>query len=156
MGSIRIVPGVSGSDVHHVSDHVRQLEREDFLRMYESVDEGIAHCCSVSEQVYTGYLDDTPIAIFGISYPTPEKLRAPWLLLTEEATEHPVPVARTARKVADQWVKLEGKLYNLVPSDDEDAIKLLRFCGFTVHEKPQPQNGHPCYPFEREGANACV
>ena len=149
MSEIKIDYGVTIEDIEVVARDARELERIDFLRNADTVEEALTQSCLVSDEVRTGYIDGTPIAIFGLTGQLEDGTRAPWLILSMAATEHPFIVARRSREIVDDWIARHGDaLGNLVPVEDEPAIALLRFCGFEIHD-PVDLRGHAYHPFTR-------
>ena len=118
--------------IGHVARHIREPERRDFLRHFESVEEGLAHGVQQSRRVGYALLDGRPVAVFGLARSEARGVLHPWLALTKETAEHPYLVMKYARKWFDHHKKAAPRLYNLVPCEDDAAVRFLEVLGFTV------------------------
>jgi len=132
MTHVRLTPGITTEEAAAIGADARDIEIAEFERTYGSVADGIIQGALGSDDFYVAHFGDTILGAFGVSSPDENGLRAPWLVLTKAATEHPFMVAREARRIVEGWSGRFGHMLNFVPTRDETAIKLLEFCGFRV------------------------
>lgn len=125
--------GFDWEEIKFIAQNARELEKRDFLRTYETVEEGILYGISVSGAVELALIDDEPCAIYGIGKDdlTPE-VGYPWLVLTEQATKHPFLVMKEAKTWFKYKQSAKKRLTNLVPCEDDAAVRFLEVLGFTV------------------------
>ena len=104
--NVRFQAGADSDAINMVSLFIRDLERQDFEASFPSVLEGLEIAVETSDSVVTGYLNDEPVAIFGVGLV--EGVGVPWLALTEDATTHRLKVARHARA----WARVLQEKYD--------------------------------------------
>jgi hypothetical protein len=130
MFEVRFESGATEESINQVAMFIRDLERLDFEANFPSVREGLALAIEHSDSAVTGFIDDEAAAIFGVGIR--DGVAVPWLALTEDAVTHKMKVARHARAWARVLQEKYGHLENIVLAQDQPALDLLKFCGFTV------------------------
>lgn len=146
MPSVRFEKGADEEAINLVSMFIRDLERQDFEANFSSVREGLEIAAEHADMIVTAYLDDEPVAIFGVGFK--DGIAVPWMALTEEVTSEGLKVARHARAWSRVIQKKYGFLQNLVMSKDQPAIDLLEFCEFEINTSCHVQmNGLDYNPF---------
>lgn len=146
-------PTVAYEDLEHIAANMRELEKRDFLRHYDTVVQGLVSAVVLSgSSVRVVKYEGRPLAVFGVG----EQLQQPWLAVTEELTRYPLLMVHEAR----DWVRLNAAkhpgMWNLVPCEDTPAVRLLQTVGFDVDLSTIHQNGGgDYYRFELRG-EACA
>lgn len=163
MTNVETFDGVTTDDLRFMDENIRELERQDFLREYPSVYEGLVTAATSSKVLRTLRVDGKAAAIWGITGPQQigdaMYVNVPWLALAEFITEHPYFVLKTAKRWWDDHYRPARypALYNWVPVEDEPAQRFLRFLGFTVYtDRVHEQNGGRYYAFIREAPKECA
>lgn len=138
----------------HVADmwpHMRQADVAEVWAMdYMSPMGALLGSMKLTPDAMTGLADDTILCMFGVA-----RLSAlsstghPWLLTTDAVDQHGYAFAKISR----DWItKLRSQytyLSNLVDSRHHDAVKWLKWLGFTVHEaKPFGPDNVPFHLFD--------
>jgi hypothetical protein len=151
--NVRYESGIVIDHLESILADLREPEYRDFARTYgEPIIEGLIQSIGGSVIIKTAFYGDDPIAVLGLAVGSDGGI--PWMAMTNEAMKHPVAVTRETRELTALWKEQYGTLYNLVPAEDEEAIRLLNASGFTVREdKMIEQHGAEYYPFDtREAA----
>lgn len=79
-----------------------------------------------------------PVAVFGMApWPGLPHKGIPWLLATERFNERGIHVLRFARRMLGALTTGYTAMENTVHAENKDAIRFLRWLGFTV-EEPTP------------------
>ena len=153
---VRYSEGLSFDDAIVMDKNIRELERIDFLREFDSVREGVLSAALLSIKVVTVYVDEEVAAIFGVTHPQVIGdgviVQAPWLCLTKKAAGEN---RFTVLKEAKRWWKYNRNrwavLYNWVPVEDVPAQNFLRFLGFEVYDdRPHERGGGVYFAFKWE------
>ena len=135
-GIVDIETGVSNEAIQEMARDIRPLERIDFLRAYDSVEQGLLEASLLSEVLYTARLHGRVSAIWGITGPqqidSGRFVNAPWLAMAESAMSHPALVLFHSKRWLEQAKHLYPVLYNWVPVEDEPAQGYLEHLGFEV------------------------
>jgi len=100
-----------------------------------SADEALQLSFDHSQLVWTGFIDDEPILMFGAGGVVPYGV--PWLLATDRIIEVGHQVLRRSRQYIHQMLGLYSYLENFVDAKNLISIKWLKWCGFHVE--------HPVY-----------
>lgn len=110
----------------------------------EALAEGLAR----SSRCWTGFADDQPICMFGVSsVPDWAGIGVPWMLGTNAVEVHAWGFLKRARGVLDQMRAEFPVLLNYVDARNATAMRWLRWMGFTIHD-PEPY-GELGLPFHR-------
>jgi len=140
--------GVTSEDIATMSVTMRAEEKLDFEANFDSVESGLLHCCLVDNHTLrTVKLGDDLIAIYGLAVGEKRRVAHPWLALSYLAAVHPIAVTKEAKRVMRQWHSHFLMFENRVPAFDVNAIKLLKFLGFSMEEKTEIVNGIEYQPF---------
>ena len=140
--------GVSNDVLLMIVEDLREEERKDFERSYQSsAYQGLLTGILDSEIVMTAFYGGQPIGVLGLVLTNDGAL--PWLAMTNEAMKHPVAITRETREICEDWANKFGFLYNMVPADDHQAINLLEASGFKVYrDQPAERAGAQYFPFD--------
>lgn len=123
---------------------LRALSDEDFLSIVEKSVRG-------SDWVKVGALaDDTPACVFGVAATGLDGVGIPWLLGTPAITKVAVEFLRANRAVVKDMNAKYPLLVNYVHTENRDAIRWLRWLGFTfLNKRPLGRAGQEFYEFIR-------
>lgn len=146
---------ITKSDVETLARDLREIERADMLRQFETVDEAVRSCWSVSQYAKCIRVQGEPVAMFGIVVDEEHGHGVPWMLASDLLSfAHPVRIMREARAQLAEIVKQYPVLHNIVPVEDEEAHSLLRGLGFeVVTDQIIHSANHPYYGFWYGRAN---
>lgn len=119
-----------------------RLREADQVELYRSTgknpDEIILQAWTLSTYNRTIFMDDVPIAMFGVA-PVAVLLGSPWMVGTDAMKKAEVRmfVARNSEKYIRQMLGRFPNLLNFVDMDNRLSIKWLKWCGFTFYD-PEP------------------
>lgn len=132
----------------HVAKNIREPERRDFLRFYDTVEEGIMHGIHAGKSE-VAFLDGEPVAIFGIADSDDHRIKLPWLALSTAVEDKPYLVIKQARRWWTRKSLFSTEVFvNLVPCEDAAAVRFLDALGFTIdYENLVQQKGADYYRF---------
>lgn len=138
---------IGPEDLADVAMDLRAPERADFERTWGSVERALEVAVAHSAEVVKATGDEGLLGLFGVGVDD-RGCGVPWLALCNTASRHPFTVARATRDWVGRYLENFDHLSNEVPADDEDAIRLLEFAGFTVRRDPVVlRAGHPYFYF---------
>ena len=143
------IKGATSEDIATLALTMRADEKKDFVATFGDVEQGLYRCClAASHGLQTVLLPNgDPIAIYGLTVGEEPKIAHPWLALSRHAEVYPFQVAKMAMRVMCIWYPRFMMFENRVPVFDTDAIKLLKFLGFSMEEKTESANGIEYQPF---------
>ncbi len=157
LSEITYLPVVTPSQLSVLACDIRIPERDDFLRSFATVEEGLEYCWRSSKMARLVMLGDEPVAMFGVA--DDEKVQVPWMVMTQLALmEHPIRVMREAKR---WWAELTkaypGPMMNYVPAEDGPAQSMLEVLGFEIFKDTVVKRGeHDYYVFWWRGDQTCA
>lgn len=95
---------------------------------------GVLASLAVSRDTsYTGLADGEPICLYGVAQPSLLVLAGrPWMVGTDDVPKHSLKFLRESREVVRQMKEKFPFMFNYVDARHADAIRWLRWLGFTV------------------------
>lgn len=85
-----------------------------------------------SEESYTAFLNDEPVAMFGVSAAENKGIGVPWLLGTPAMERIPVTIVKMGRELCQSWAPLYGTLINAVHWQNTKSLCWLPAIGFEM------------------------
>lgn len=136
-----------------IATNMRKSDQQEvWYASLETPLEAVANSMAMSQGFcYTVIDDGQPIAVFGVaSDDKAPELGFPWLLGTPAIKGSKYFIA-ISREWCDKMLAYKPTLINYVWSKNRDSIRWLRWCGFTVNEKPTAHGpfNKDFYPFGR-------
>lgn len=99
--------------------------------------ESLKYSCGKSNFTVVVLVDDTPIAVFGLSVINAlTGLGTPWLLSSTEALKHRREFFKLSPPIIQEMLSICPKLYNYVHAENKISIRWLKWLGFTVECNP--------------------
>lgn len=138
---------------HMMQYQARDADRAEFLaatgkQPFDSIMDGIEK----GDFAAAGFVNDELVCIFGIAPAAIiGNVGAPWLISSRNIEKHGRVFLRECRRYMDELAASYGLLINYVDARHTDAIRWLRWLGFTVAETPVPYGvmGLPFHKFTR-------
>lgn len=150
MSYYRTIPAT----MKHIADmwpHMRMADQEEIWSMaHMSPLRALTDSVKHSPDAMTGLADETILCMFGVARQSALSMEGcPWLLTTDAVGQHGYAFAKISR----DWItKLRGQysyLSNFVDSRHHEAVKWLRWLGFTIHDaKPFGPDNIPFHLFD--------
>lgn len=123
---------------HHCGQISRQLraEHRDILdQMHVPTHRELRDAFDASVIRRAWLLNGSLCALAGITGTSASSHGVIWLALTDEATKHPVQVARGAMRFIEEVMRVKRTLSTTLLADDRHGMLLLYFLGFHVEHK---------------------
>lgn len=97
-----------------------------------------------------GLVDDVPLTVFGLGYPTVfSHVAHPWMLSTGKIREHRHTFLRESRNIVAGWRERYSVLENWVDARNTTSIAWLKWLGFTIDAAaPRGPQDLPFHRFE--------
>jgi hypothetical protein len=135
------------------------IRRADALELealgFRSPFAGIWESWRNSAQAWAGYLDQTPLGVFG--YAVPQIIGRgcmPWMITTENVERHRVAFARASVKINALLLEEFSACENWVDARHLVCIRWLRWLKFEVHPaQPLPPRGLLFHRFSSKGTS---
>lgn len=84
---------------------------------------------------YTGLVDGKPVCIYGVAAPSLlVDAGRPWMVGSDSIPKHSLRFLRESRKVVKAWREQHPRMFNYVDARHDEAIKWLKWLGFSIHE----------------------
>ena len=134
--------------------------REAWALYHISAEEGLYQSIEASQEVWTGILDDLPIAIYGLSRDGSllSDRANPWLICSEDIDMAPVSFLKGFKRSLPYMLGQYRILENYVDARNTQVLRIVEWAGFTVYP-PKPM-GLDLLPFHRivleRGDSLCV
>lgn len=140
------------SDVHEIAANMRAMDRLECEVMGNHTPEEALRAGMAHGQAVTAEIDGRPVAMFGLAQASLlDDEAAPWLLGVEGMERYArVLVMHTKRYLTGMLEQCEA-LANYVHADNRNAIRFLRWCGFSFGEAIE-KGGHLFVRFEMKRA----
>lgn len=124
--------GVDEDALWHVAGQARQSDRtEVFLASGNDVLTVLRASVGVSEDCYTVFYDDAPVAVFGFRGVI--RGAVPWLIGTDRFVERPDFVKAFPASYIDRALARYGYLFNFVHAENHVSRRWLEHLGFRMH-----------------------
>ena len=145
---IEIVPA-RPTHIGPIAVRMRDIDRLECLVFGHTPKEALRNGLMSASMAWTALVDGRPEAIFGVSTTSLlEGTGRPWMLMTNEAVKHAVPLLRLGRIYTEAIQRHYVLLHNWVHSDNAASIRWLSRLGFAVGSV-DIINGYPMRPFVR-------
>lgn len=149
--NIEYINEVTPDDLDHLAMNLREVEKMDLLRAFESVKDGLMSCWAVSKFARVVRVNGVAVAIFGLSEYEVDgtRLGVPWMLGVDlPSYAHPVTIVKEARKYVKKMQTHYPVMANTVPVEDEEAHALIEAIGFElVRDTPVKVGGYEYFQF---------
>lgn len=151
MSSLVEMRQIQDFDIDFMTKMMREEEKRDFDSIFTDVHTGLTAAADASEVAYAGTVNGELLALFGYTTNWQAGFASPWLALSRNAADHKWDVARWSKKIVLDWAADFELLCNVVPTFDDDAIRLLRFMGFQFLNEAVTTGGIERMPFYMVG-----
>ncbi len=129
-----IVP-TSDEHIAYMSIHARESDKDEvFKATGGSLLDALVYSRDESEECLTLVGDDgLPVVLFGVApaHDVPG-LGIPWLIATDELSQHRKTFHRYARHYRDEWLKRYRVLENYADADNVETLRWLAALGYTI------------------------
>ena len=125
----------AAEDVEYVAKHLRRDNKQELTAFYGAGHELdiIKDSVKYSEAVGCFYINDTPVAIYGIRRPaTVCSVQRVWLLMTSETLRHKLVIGRHTKHWLKEIVAAYGPVSNIVNADNTEILKWLGWLGAKI------------------------
>lgn len=133
-------------DIVWVARHMREADEQEVRASHDhSPREALEYAVQHSQEVYTAFIDDEPVAIFGVaggSVMTP--FVSPWMLGSKKLEQNKKILLRASRDVIETFKKEYYRMENFVDVRNKLSIRWLKWLGFSIKD-PEPYG-----PFDME------
>jgi len=119
------------------------LRTADMQELYRSTGnpsakENLLNSLRASYTAKTAFVDNEPVAMFGVALTDVFTLEGCiWLLATEKAADYWLSFGKISREFIDKAKDSHSRLFNYVDAENTISINWLKWLGFNIHE-PQP------------------
>lgn len=130
----------TAADVEYVAKNLRPDNKQELTAFYgaEHELEVLQDSVKYSEAVGCFYINDTPVAIYGIRRPAAIcSVQRVWLLMTNETLKHKLVIGRHTKRWLKEIVAVYGPVSNIVNADNSEILKWLMWLGAKINE-PEP------------------
>lgn len=131
-------------DIVWVARHMREADAQEVRASHDNDPlDALKYAVYGSEEAYTAFIDDEPVAIFGVaggSVMTP--FVSPWMLGTTKLEKHKKEILRESREVMRAWRSEYTRMENFVDARNKVSVRWLKWLGFSI------QDAEPYGPFD--------
>lgn len=143
--AVEVTPATP-ADADWVEAHLRAADAAEMRAMARPAGEA-RRCVEQSRWALTVRVDGALACVFGVA--AGEGFDVPWLLGTDLVARHRRVLVRLAPAYIARMLTDAGRLWNVVHSRNEQAVRWLGRAGFQLHpEQPHPITGEPVRAFE--------
>ena len=120
--------------ISYVLENLRQEDKKEMVIEFGNHWKEIIFCRAVQSEIY-GIVDEKEkiLGFFGIKGIN-EKYAQVCLLSTDDLSKQGFIFLKKAKRIVAEWNKRYSTLYNFVYKENKQAIKWLRWLGFTLSE----------------------
>lgn len=142
------------AEVSHVAEIARKCRAADRDEIWAAEkitpEEALLNGLAMSPVTWTGVADGLPICMFGVSpWCILGAAGAPWMIGTTDIKPHARAFLKGSKKALEAMREPYDMLVNLVDARHVQAIRWLKWLGFTVHAPiPYGPFGMAFHPFE--------
>jgi hypothetical protein len=118
---------------------MREIDRRECEAFGRTPKDALRSSLRTSFQAFTAMSEDRrPVAMLGVVATGLATGRAvPWLLGSEEVFNYPRDLLVLGRRTISVWLETFREMENLVASDNDKAIRLLRKWGAEIGDEPE-------------------
>lgn len=136
-----------------LANNLRLTDRRECEALGRTPKEALRSGLRCSLSAFTALDGQIPIAMLGV---VPEAILGGvgriWLLGTDKVFANPRALLGLAPPVLAYWFETFARLENIISTENEPALRLLRKWGFTIDDKPEMRGGIEFVRFWRERA----
>lgn len=130
---------------------MREADRAECAALGLSPKGALRKSLTASVLAYTAKIDGSPAGMFGVTPGnTLEGVGHPWMLATDAAFDCARPLLTAGPPLIALMHRRFRRLENMVSSDNDRAIRMLKRWGFEVGDMQMLVGGVPFLPFWRE------
>ena len=149
MDKIRLVPA-QHKHIGRIARRLRDIDRRECEAMGRSGKHALRAALGTSSKAWTALVDGQPEAMFGVVVESVlDGTAVPWFLGTDEVYRHGRALLMWGPGMVDRLCDSTWTLRNLVSTENDKAIRLLRRWGFTVAEEEVFVRDVPFLYFEK-------
>lgn len=146
MTKIEVVP-TTPEHIRECVAHIRDKDRAEVWAASGRNPEDVL-TSGLDHGAHTVFADGKVALIYGLQVSSPiTKVGCPWMLTTTEVEKHKKLFLVLTRRMIQHWNKEHRLLFNYVDSRYTEAVRWLKWVGFTVH--PAEPFGPFGVPFHR-------
>jgi hypothetical protein len=131
MPSYRILPPTPAL-VEALAARLGAKDRDEIAATgYDTALEGLMVSVEASRDALTLLADGEPVAMAGVSdWGAISTTGVPWALTSDNIREHALPFLKSAKILADHWLKEYNRLCQVVDERNVDAMRWMEWVGF--------------------------
>jgi hypothetical protein len=138
--------------IPEIAAHMRDADRREvWAYRRHTPEQSLRFSLSRSLVAWTGIIDGNPAAMWGVGGSSLLSFTGtPWLLATDALLDVRRPFLLHSRAFVRNMLHLFTRLENHVHAENTQAIRWLRWCGFTIDDVPEEFNGEDFFLFWRD------
>lgn len=127
---------ISSEHIDDLSENIRPKDHQEIMAYSDgNIHDIIEYHIDKSDVSFAATIDDGLLAVVGVVPQSSLRLTGiPWILTTTLLDKHPRFLVKYSKPVLEVWLHKYDKLFNIVDSRYEQALRWVKWMGFTIHE----------------------